>query len=418
MFFMNKIKLGIIGLGQRGNGLLDEILQMEDVEVFAVCDLYEDRTQAAFEKIKEKCGNEPFKTTDFNELLSLNEVETVLISAAWEAHVELAIASMNAGKWTALEVGGAYDVNDCFRLVDTYERTKTPFMFMENCCYGRRELMCLNMVKKGVFGEVVHCDGAYIHDLREEVSSGYEIRHYRLENYLHRNCENYPTHELGPIAKILNINNGNRMLSLSSYASKSAGLHEYVVNKRGTTDSLSEKHFNQGDVITTVIKCANGETITLALDTTLPHPYSRNFNVNGTKAYYCENNDSIYIDGEEYEGGEFTWKENWGNAERYLDKYDHPLWKQYEKDGVRKGHGGMDYLTLRAFFESFKQNMLPPINVYDAAAWMAITPLSEQSIALGGAAVPIPDFTRGKWMRGISYPQVERYRLDTIPEIE
>lgn len=412
---MDKIKLGIIGLGQRGSGLLNEITQMDDIEIYAVCDSYKDRTEDAFKVIKEKCGNEPIMTQDYRDILKLPEIKAVLISAAWEAHADLAIASMRAGKWTALEVGGAYDISDCHKLVDAYEETKTPFMFLENCCYGRRELMCLNMAKIGVFGEIVHCDGAYMHDLREEVSSGAERRHYRLQNYIHRNCENYPTHELGPIAKLLNINNGNRMLSLASFASKSAGLHDYVLGKRGNDDSLAAVDFKQGDVITTIIKCAGGETILLSLNTTLPHPYSRNFNVHGTHAYYAENNDSIFFNGDEGEG---DWKPNWGNADKLSEQYDHPLWKEYLNDGVHSGHGGMDWLVLRAFFESVKENKLPPINVYDAAAWMSISALSEQSIALGGAPVPIPDFTRGKWIRGISYPQVEKYRLDAIPEIE
>lgn len=412
---MDKIKLGIIGLGQRGSGLLNEITQMDDIEIYAVCDSYKDRTEDAFKVIKEKCGNEPVMTQDYRDILKMPEIKAVLISAAWEAHADLAIASMRAGKWTALEVGGAYDISDCHKLVDTYEETKTPFMFLENCCYGRRELMCLNMAKSGVFGEIVHCDGAYMHDLREEVSSGAERRHYRLQNYIHRNCENYPTHELGPIAKLLNINNGNRMLSLASFASKSAGLHDYVLDKCGSDDSLAAVDFRQGDVITTIIKCAGGETILLSLNTTLPHPYSRNFNVHGTHAYYAENNDSIFFNGDEGEG---DWKPNWGNADKLSEQYDHPLWKEYLNDGVHSGHGGMDWLVLRAFFESVKENKLPPINVYDAAAWMSISALSEQSIAIGGAPVPIPDFTRGKWIRGISYPQVEKYRLDAIPEIE
>ena len=412
---MDKKKLGIIGLGQRGSGLLNEITQMDDIEIYAVCDSYKDRTEDAFKVIKEKCGNEPVMTQDYRDILKMPEIKAVLISAAWEAHADLAIASMRAGKWTALEVGGAYDISDCHKLVDTYEETKTPFMFLENCCYGRRELMCLKMAKSGVFGEIVHCDGAYMHDLREEVSSGAERRHYRLQNYIHRNCENYPTHELGPIAKLLNINNGNRMLSLASFASKSAGLHDYVLDKLGSDDSLAAVDFRQGDVITTIIKCAGGETILLSLNTTLPHPYSRNFNVHGTHAYYAENNDSIFFNGDEGEG---DWKPNWGNADKLSEQYDHPLWKEYLNDGVHSGHGGMDWLVLRAFFESVKENKLPPINVYDAAAWMSISALSEQSIALGGAPVPIPDFTRGKWIRGISYPQVEKYRLDAIPEIE
>ncbi len=412
---MDKIKLGVIGLGQRGSMLLDEIVKIADVEVCAVCDLYTDRVEDAFNKVKEKCGNEPVKLQDYHDVLKMPDVKAVLISAAWEAHADIAVDSMRAKKWTALEVGGAYDISDCQKLVDTYEETKTPFMFLENCCYGRREMMCLNMAKTGVFGEIVHCDGAYMHDLRKEVSSGAEIRHYRLQNYIHRNCENYPTHELGPIAKILNINNGNRMLSLVSIASKSAGLHSYITDKRGSDDALAKVDFKQGDVVTTIIKCAGGETITLSLNTTLPHAYSRNFNVHGTNAYYAENNDSVFFDGDD---GEENWKPNWGNAEKYCEKYEHPLWKKYLAEGVHSGHDGMDWLLLNAFFESIRQNKIPPIDVYDAAAWMSISALSEQSIALGGAPVPIPDFTRGKWIRGISHPQAENYRLDLIPDIE
>lgn len=412
---MDKIKLGVIGLGQRGSMLLDEIVKIADVEVCAVCDLYTDRVEDAFNKVKEKCGNEPVKLQDYRDVLKMPDVKAVLISAAWEAHADIAVDSMRAKKWTALEVGGAYDISDCQKLVDTYEETKTPFMFLENCCYGRREMMCLNMAKTGVFGEIVHCDGAYMHDLRKEVSSGAEIRHYRLQNYIHRNCENYPTHELGPIAKILNINNGNRMLSLVSVGSKSAGLHSYITDKRGSDDALTKVDFKQSDVVTTIIKCAGGETITLSLNTTLPHAYSRNFNVHGTNAYYAENNDSVFFDGDD---GEENWKPNWGNAEKYCEKYEHPLWKKYLAEGVHSGHDGMDWLLLNAFFESIRQNKIPPIDVYDAAAWMSISALSEQSIALGGAPVPIPDFTRGKWIRGISHPQAENYRLDAIPDIE
>ena len=412
---MEKIKLGLIGLGQRGSMLLDEIVKIDDVEVCAVCDSYSDRTKDASDKIRKKCGNEPFETQDYREILKMPNVKAVLISAAWEAHADIAVASMRAGKYTALEVGGAYDISDCQKLVDTYEETKTPFMFLENCCYGRREMMCLNMAKKGVFGEIVHCDGAYMHDLRKEVSSGAEIRHYRLQNYIHRNCENYPTHELGPIAKLLNINNGNRMLSLVSIASKSAGLHSYIADKRGSDDKLLNTDFKQGDVVSTIIKCAGGETITLSLNTTLPHAYSRNFNGHGTRAYYAENNDSVFFDGDDGEG---NWKNNWGNAEKYCKEYEHPLWKKYLSDGVHSGHDGMDWLLLNAFFESIRENKLPPIDVYDAAAWMSVSALSEQSIALGGMPVPVPDFTRGKWIRGISYPQAEMYRLDAIPNIE
>ena len=246
---MEKIKLGFIGLGQRGNGWLGFILNewKDDIDVVAVCDSYADRTETAVNDVKKIRGFNAVGYTDADKLLQDKNVDAVIISAAWEAHVPLAVKSMEAGKITALEVGGAYSIDDCRLLVRTYEKTKTPFFFMENCCYGKRELLATGMARKGLLGEIVYCHGAYCHDLREEISYGVKNRHYRLRNYLTRNCDNYPTHELGPIAKLLNINRGNRMVSLVSVSSKARGLEEYV-NGRDDLASLKGKRFMQGDI--------------------------------------------------------------------------------------------------------------------------------------------------------------------------
>ena len=255
------VKTAVIGLGCRGSLLASIIADMEEAVIVCVCDLYEDRQADAASMIEKKSGHRPKKCTDYHEILCDPEVEAVIIAASWEAHVPIAAECMRAGKITALEVGGAYSVDDCRRLVETYEQTRTPFMFLENCCYGRRELMALNMARKGVLGNIMHCSGAYCHDLREEITSGREIRHYRLRNYIHRSCENYPTHEIGPIAKILDINNGNRFLTLCSVSSAATGLHEYAVQKKGAEHPLSNINYAQGDVVTTVIKCAGGQTV-------------------------------------------------------------------------------------------------------------------------------------------------------------
>lgn len=414
---MKTLKIGIIGLGCRGKALLEQvILDMEDITIAGVCDEYEDRVAEAAALVQTKKGNVPFGTTDYNELLAMEEIDAVIIGVAWEAHTDIAVAAMRAGKYTGLEVGGAYSIEDCWKLVYTYEETGVPCMLLENCCYGQKEMMCLNLAKKGLLGEVVHCSGAYGHDLREEVSCGEKNRHYRLRNYIVRNCENYPTHELGPIAKLLNINHGNRMLTLTSVASKAAGLHEYILEKKGADDPLAKVNFAQGDVVSTIIRCAGGETITLSLDTTLPRPYSRGLTVHGTKGYYEEANDSLYLDcdAEKYEGSEFDWTKNWGNAQTRYGEYNHPLWKWYQEEGVRGGHDGMDWLLLRAFFESAMEKADPPIDVYDAAAWMSISVLSEQSVAMGGAPVAIPDFTKGKWIKQQEKNQIAKYRLDII----
>jgi hypothetical protein len=275
-------------------------------------------------------------------------------------------------------------------------------MFLENCCFGRRELMVLNMVEKGLFGKVVHCSGGYHHDLREEIAFGRENRHYRLRNYLTRNCENYPTHELGPIAKVLGINKGNRMVSLTATASKAEGLHDYVLRKKPDDEFLCNAQVNQGDVVTTVIKCANGETIVLTLDTTLPRFYSRAFTVRGTRGMYEEATDSVFLDNGEDSKYDWSWRANKvGNAASYTDEYEHPIWKKYIEEGVQGGHDGMDYLEFKFFFDALRNDKPMPVDVYDAASWMVITTLSESSIANGSAPVEIPDFTEGKWLRGV-----------------
>ena len=199
-----ELKVGVIGLGARGASLLRDVICKQAV-VTAVCDIYEDRLAEAVKTVEAEGYKAPLATTDYREVIDSNEVNTVIIITAWDSHVDIALYSMEKGKPVAMEVGGAYTVKQCWDLVDTYERTRTPFMFLENCCFGRREMMALNMVQKGLFGEIVHAEGGYRHDLRSEVAYGIENRHYRLKNYLTRNCENYPTHELGPIAKVLNL---------------------------------------------------------------------------------------------------------------------------------------------------------------------------------------------------------------------
>lgn len=407
---MKNLKIGHIGLGSRGSGLLKTMLLVPDIEITAVCDVYQDRAEQGAAKILELTGKKPKICLDYHEILQDPEIEAVVIASAWESHVEIAVTALEAHKYVGMEVGGAYSVEDCWKLVRASERTGTPCMLLENCCYGKYELMVLNMVKSGVLGEIVHCAGGYHHDLRDEITFGRENRHYRLRNYLNRNCENYPTHELGPIAKVLDINRGNRMVSLVSMSSKAAGLHDYIKQNDKADKALLKQEFMQGDIVTTVIRCAHGQTITLTLDTTLPRPYSRGFTVRGTKGMYQEDNQSVFLDemGSELH---FKWQEQWGNADQYLKKYQHPIWTQYLEEGVKEGHDGMDYLVLSAFFESVRNRTQTPIDVYDAASWMCISALSEDSIACGGVPVSIPDFTNGKWL--LERPVADaKYRLD------
>ena len=397
---MRELKIGVVGLGGRGKGNLETILNVEGVLPIAVCDLYEDRCDEGVKIIKEKTGTDAFKTTDYKEILKMDEVEVVMVFTSWETHIPIAIDVMNSKKAVAMEVGGAQSVEECYELVNAYEKNGVPFMLLENCCYNKTELMVRNMVRDGLFGEIVHCHGAYAHDLREEVSCGKENRHYRLNHYLNENCENYPTHDLGPIAKILDINRGNRLVRLVSMSSKSAGVKQYINDRKDTFENkaLIGADFAQGDIVNTLITCENGETISLTLDTTLPRSYSREFTVRGTKGMYEENTNSVFIDGDDEEFETVMhYRKVIDNAMRYEAKYMPENWKGLTKEMEEMGHGGMDYFEFVDYFDRLRNNKPMPIDVYDAATWMCISALSKQSIEGGNVPVEIPDFTNGKW---------------------
>ncbi len=392
-----KIQLGFIGLGQRGQVLLKNVLNnFPDVEVAALCDVYEDRIGICENLLREKGRRAVAAYQNYTDLLSDEKVNVVIISASWEAHIPMAIASMKSGKITGLEVGGAYSIQDCWDLVRTYQLTKTPFMFLENCCYGKKELLAANLIEHGVLGEIVYCHGAYFHDLREEIAGGYINRHYRLRNYIGRNCDNYPTHELGPIAKMLKINRGNRMLSLVSVSSKARGMAAFV-GKNDKYASLRGETFRQGDVVETLITCADGAVISLKLDTTLPHAYSRELTVSGTKGMYTEQGNIVLEEGTPFDH-EKDMSEYYNTAAKYEEKYLPDIWKNITEKEIAAGHGGMDTLMLRDFFETAVEGREMPIDVYDAASWMAVSCLSEMSVQNNGRPVDIPDFTGGEWL--------------------
>ncbi|MCI8611362.1 MAG: Gfo/Idh/MocA family oxidoreductase [Clostridiales bacterium] len=388
------LKVGIIGLGERGYSTLSGVLcDMDSICITYVCDTFEDRALRGQQIVTEKKGNTPKYTTDYRVLIEDPDVEVVVIASAWENHIPAAIAAMQAGKYVGCEVGGAYSIDDCWKLVHTYEETGRHCMMLENCCFGRDELMVLRMVREGLFGKVAACEGGYHHDLRYEITHGVENRHYRLRNYKNRCCENYPTHELGPIAKVLNINRGNRMLSLTSMSSGAWGLNTYAQNQENVNADLQTARFAQGDIIKTNILCAGGELITLTLDTSLPRHYSRGFTVRGTKGSYTELTKAIFLDSLGESGNGL-----YNNLDQYRQDWEHPIWQKYLEEGVKGGHDGMDWLVYSAFFEGILNDRQPVIDTYDMASWMAITPLSERSIMQGGQPMDIPDFTRGQWL--------------------
>lgn len=410
------VRLGYIGLGRRGFSMFKEqFCKMRDVEIAWICDVDKDKLAVAEELLCELGRPKPKVSTDYREMLADESVDAVVIMSGWSEHCSLALASLEAGKYTAMEVGCAYDLSECYKLVDAYERNGAPLMMLENCCYGRRELMALRMVREGLFGEILHADGGYLHHLSEvelfgDVKGGkFDYNHYRQFEYLHRNLENYPTHELGPIAKILRINRGNRFLSLSSFASRGGAIKAFIKDHLPEDYPLRDADFKQGDIITTVITCAGGETIRLTLDTTAPRPYySRNFTIRGTKGCCIEEGRGATFFLEGMEEGVFN------NEKEFFEKYDHPLQAENARSADKSGHAdGIDWLVSRAFIEAVKMGVDTPIDAYDTASWLAVGPLSERSIACGGAPVAFPDFTRGKWIRREPAP-LGKYCLDVV----
>ena len=396
-----KLKIGVIGLGQRGAaygmtdgsiGLLGNILNNSDVLVTALCDLYAERVEFAAEKVIKAGQGEPLKTTDFSEVLR-SGVDAVIVSTSWASHVEVALAAMEQGIAVGIEVGGTHNLDDMRKLVQSYEKTKTPFMFLENCCYNKDELLATSLTRNGKLGEICYCHGAYCHDLRNEITEvALRQGHYRLEEYKNHNCENYPTHELGPIVKLLGITRGNKFTYLTATASKARGLNEYI-DSHQEVSVLKGTEFKQGDVVTTAIKCENGELITLKLDTTLPRLYDREITVSGTKGYYSQTLKAVILDGDKFDHEKNVIQDAL-NSQNDYEEYLPEDWKTITEEQLKSGHGGMDYIMLKHFFRAVKNKDEMPIDVYEACAMMCVTALSEQSIKNNGAPVEVPDFIK------------------------
>ena len=399
-----RLKIGVIGLGQRGAaygmkdgsiGLLGNILNNPDALVTALCDSHAERVEFAAEKVIKAGQSEPLKTADFNEVLH-SGVDAVIVATSWASHVEVALAAMQNGVAVGIEVGGTHNLDDMRKLVQTYEKTKTPFMFLENCCYNKDELLVTSLTRNGKLGEICYCHGAYCHDLRNEITEvALRQGHYRLEEYKNHNCENYPTHELGPIVKLLGITRGNKFTYLTATASKARGLNEYI-DSHQEVSALKGAEFKQGDVVTTAIKCENGELITLKLDTTLPRLYDREITVSGTKGYYSQTLKAVILDGDKFDHEKNTIQDAL-NSQNDYEEYLPEDWKTITEEQLKSGHGGMDYIMMKHFFRAVANKEEMPIDVYEACAMMCVTALSEQSIKNNGASVEVPDFTDGNY---------------------
>ena len=406
-----KLRLGFIGMGARGQSQLEECCKRTDIEVIAFADpdtawamkSGQDILKQYKRPVAAEFANGEY---DYLQLLKRDDIDAVFVCTPWEWHIPQGIASMKAGKMVAMEVCGAMDLQDCWDIVDAHEETGVPLMMMENVNYRRDIMAVMNMVRQGLFGELIHMQGGYQHDLRgvkfndgkspygkgvEFGANGFSESKWRTLHSQYRNGELYPTHGLGPVATMLNVNRGNRLTSLTSFATKSRGLHNYIVDNAGADHPNAQVEFKLGDVVTTLLSTSNGETILLSHDTNLPRPYSLNFRVQGTKGLWMDDLNQLLIE-------DMTEPHRWTSDSEFMEKYDHPLWKKYASDAEKSGHGGMDFFVVNAFIECAKRGETFPLDVYDMATWYAITPLSEISVANGGAVQSIPDFTRGKWM--------------------
>jgi len=296
---------------------------------------------------------------------------------------------------------------------------------MENVCYRRDVMAVLNMVRTGLMGELIHCRCGYEHDLRsvkfndgihyDYIKGGplkmgkeaYSEAQWRGLHSIRRNGDVYPTHGIGPVATYLDINRGNRFITLSAMATKSRGLHKYIVDNGGPQHPYAQVNFNLGDIVTSMIKCANGETVIVTHDTNLPRPYSLGFRVEGTNGLWYNDGNTIYIEGKSKNPHE------WDDSGEWTTRYDHKLWRENGAEAEGGGHGGMDFIMLYDFFEAVKNKRKVPLDAYDAAAWSAVSALSEMSVNRGGSLVDFPDFTRGQWIkRKPGFALDEKYPMD------
>jgi hypothetical protein len=405
-----KVKTAIIGVGLRGQSHLNLLLKRDDIDLVAICDTSDkmlDRAKNIIVKAGKKMPQ--VYTGDvyaWKKLLELKGIQALVIATPWEWHKPMIIGALEAGiRYVGTEVILGLTLQDHWDVVKAAEHYNANVMMLENVCYRRDVMAVLNMVRQGLFGEMIHLQGGYQHDLRDvkfnngtDGGKGCEFGEkafseavWRTNHSVHRNGDLYPTHGVGPLAHCVNINRGNRFVSLSSFGTKTRGLHNYIASN--CPDSANTKvEFKLSDIVTTSIRCENGETLFLQHDTNLPRPYSLGFRVQGTAGLWMDVSQTIYIEGKSAK------PHTWDNADKWLTEYDHPLWKKYGNDAQGAGHGGMDFFVIHAFIESAKRNTATPMDVYDAAAWSAITPLSEQSIALGNQTVDFPDFTGGQWM--------------------
>ena len=392
---LDVVRMGFVGVGHQGSSHVENFLKIAGVEVRAICDIVPEKVAAIQQKVIAAGQPEPAAYArgpeDFRRLCERDDLDLVFTATPWEWHAPICAAALRAGKHAATEVPMAVTIDQCWELVELSEQTGRHCVMMENCCYDRTEMMILHMVRQGAFGDLIHAECGYLHDLRElKLTDFYEGR-WRIRHSISRNGDLYPTHGLGPVAQCLNVNRGNRFTTLVSMASQSRGLNLWAAEHIGPDSPEAAQRYALGDVVTTLIHTAAGPTIVVTHDTDSPRPYSRNLLVQGTRGVvrkYPE--EKVYLEGR-------SPADRWEDLAAYRDRYEHPVWRKLEEQSRGAGHGGMDYIEDYRLIECLRSGTPTDMDVYDGAAWSSVSQLSERSIAAGSAPQECPDFTRGRW---------------------
>ena len=385
-------RIAIIGVGGRGTSLLENLIAA-DAQVVAICDVVKEKAEHAAGLVEKDGRKRPDLYTagphDFETMLKRSDIDLVIAATPWTWHAPMALFAMNHGKDVAIEVPGVITLEDCWNIVNTSESTRKHCIMLENCCYGYNETLILRMTHQGRFGDLLYGEGAYRHDLREELFSNSGEGLWRRDEHTKRNGNLYPTHGLGPVANYMGINRGDRFGYLVSMSSPERGFDAYRRDHLQPNDPRMAERYVCGDMNTSLIKTSNGLTITVKHCVSLPNPYSRINMIAGTKGIFEDYPPRIYFDGDKDEA--------YGSLDQYKE-YAHPLWQRMGEVAKKAGgHGGMDYLMLYRLLQCVREGLPPDMDVYDAAAWSSVGPLSVSSVAKGSAPIDFPDFTRGGW---------------------
>ena len=398
---LDVVRVGVIGLGQRGPGAVKRMTHIEGVEIVALCDVHENRVEKCQQMLEQqglpRAKSYSGTTEAWKAVCESADVDLVYIVTPWEYHAPMAVYAMENGKHAAVEVPAAKSIDECWQLVETSERTQKHCMMLENCCYDFFELLTLNMARQGYFGEIIHGEGAYIHDLRELNFSkdGYTEMWRLKENF--RNGNLYPTHGLGPICQIMDINRGDQVEYLT--AMQSADFHMAAIAKELASQDrffteFADKQY-RGNMNTTTMKTYTGRTIMVQHDVTSPRPYSRIHLVSGTKGMA-----SKWPSPERISDGHGWLKQD--EMKKLYDEFTPEIVKKVGEMAKKVGgHGGMDFMMDWRLIDCLRNGLPLDQDVYDAALWSAIAPLSETSVANRSNSVDVPDFTCGAWKTNV-----------------